>query len=214
MSYPTPAQRRAISDGYYARNPQRFLGDPSPFLGWARRWFDTLPRPTLVLDLGSGPGRDARALAGPGVRVRAIDHAPLAIARGRALPDPPAELEFVEADLLPALAATETASIDAVYAHVVYMVFSDAELDRVAHEVARVLRPGGFHLFAVRSTGDPIAAEGREVAADVRVRPPDTEPLRYFRAETLDRLRAPGLARVVAEETPDRRVWYVSDRRT
>ncbi len=167
-----------------------------------------------VLDLGSGPGRDARALAGPGVRVRAIDHSPLAIARGRAVPGLPAELEFEEADLLSAVAATGTASIDAVYAHVVYMVFSDAELDRLAREIARVLRPGGVHLFAVRSTSDPIAAEGREVAPDVRIRPPDTEPLRYFRAGTLDRLRAPGLERVAAEETPDRRVWYVSDRRT
>jgi SAM-dependent methyltransferase len=147
------------------------------------------------------------------VRVRAIDHSPLAIARGRAQPDPPPNLEFVEANLLDALGETPDGSVDAVYSHVVYMILPEPELEQLARAVHRVLRPGGLHLFAVRATSDPIAREGVEVAPDVRVRPPDPEPMRYYRRSTLDRISQLGFVRMAEEENLSAHLWYVCDRR-
>ncbi len=213
MRWPSRERRREISDGYYLRTPDRFLGPPSQFCAWTKPWLDGLTRPAQVLDLGSGPGRDARALAATGLRVRAVDHSSVAVTRGRAWPDPPTGLVYEEANLLDALERTSSASIAGVYAHAVYMILSDAELDRLAEEVHRVLRPEGLHLFAVRSTSDPIAEEGVEVAPDVRIRPPDPEPMHYFRRTALDRLTRHGFARVAEEEARSVHLWYVADRK-
>lgn len=214
MIWPSRERRREVSDRYYARNPDRFLGPPSPFVAWARPWLDALPRPGRVLELGSGPGRDARAIASSGLAVRAVDHSGTAVARGRAWPGRPDGLEYEEANLVDALERTGSGSFDAVYAHAVYMILSEAEVDHVAEEVHRVLRPGGLHLFAVRSVTDPIAREGAEVAPDVRQRSLDPEPIRYFRRETVEWFTRHGFDRVAAEDVTPAHMWYVCDRRS
>jgi SAM-dependent methyltransferase len=214
VTWPSRERRREVSDRFYARNPDRFLGPPSPFFAWAKPWMDSLARPATLLELGSGPGRDARGWAAEGLQVRAVDHSGTAIARGRALPDRPAGLEYEEANLLDALERTETGSIAAVYAHAVYMILSDAEVDRVAEEVHRVLRPEGLHLFAVRSVTDPIAREGAEVAPDVRQRSLDPEPIRYYRRETIEWFTRHGFVRIADEDVASSHMWYVCDRRS
>jgi SAM-dependent methyltransferase len=214
VTWPSRERRREVSDRFYARNPDRFLGPPSPFYAWAKPWLEALPRPAPVLELGSGPGRDARAIAGLGLPVRAVDHARTAIARGRAWPDPPPGLAFEEANLFEALDRTAAGSLAAVYAHAVYMILSDAEVEQLAEEVHRVLRPEGLHLFAVRSVSDPIAREGAEVAPDVRQRSLDPEPIRYYRRETVGWFTRHGFARVAEVEALPAHMWYVCDRRT
>lgn len=214
MIWPSRERRREVSDRFYARNPDRFLGPPSPFYTWAKPYLDSLPRPARVLELGSGPGRDARELARAGLEVRAVDHSGSAIARGRAWSDPPPGLVYEEANLFDALAATVTGSLSAVYAHAVYMSLSDTEVAQLAEEVHRVLRPGGLHLFAVRSVTDPIALEGAEVAPDVRQRSLDPEPLRYYRRETVEWFTARGFTRVAGEDVLPAHMWYVCDRRS
>jgi SAM-dependent methyltransferase len=164
--------------------------------------------------LGSGPGRDAREMARSGLQVRAVDHAGSAIARGRAWADPPPGLEYEEANLCDALASTASGSLSAVYAHAVYMILSDDEVVQVAEEVHRVLRPGGLHLFAVRSVTDPIAREGAEVAPDVRQRSLDPEPIRYYREETVEWFTSRGFAREAGEDVVPAHMWYVCDRRS
>ena len=48
---------------------------------------------------------------------------------------------------------------DAVYSHMLFnMALTTAELEFLAREVRRVLRPGGWHIYTVRHTGDPITA--------------------------------------------------------
>jgi SAM-dependent methyltransferase len=212
--WPSRERRREVSDRFYARTPDRFLGPPSPFYAWAKPWIDALPRPAELLELGSGPGRDARAWARDGLDVRAVDHAETAIARGRAWSDPPSGLVYEEANLFDALAETASDSLAAVYAHAVYMILSDDEVSQLAEEVHRVLRPGGLHLFAVRSVTDPIASEGAEVAPDVRQRSLDPEPIRYYRRETIDWFTAHGFERVASEDVVPAHMWYVCDRRS
>ena len=146
-------------------------------------------------------------------RVRAIDHSAIAIARGRERRENPPPLCFEERDVLDALRATASASVDVVYAHGLYMMLTDDEVDAVAREAFRVLRPGGLHLFAVRSTTDPLCGQGCETAPDVWVHPPDREPLHFYRRESLERLTRAGFLRVAEHLAADLHLWYVCDRR-
>ena len=122
-------------------------------------------------------------------------------------------MEYEEAEALEALTAQPSVSLDVVYAHAVYMGFPEEEIDRLLAGVFRALRPGGRHLFAVRSTSDRRFAAGREVAPDVRLREPGEPPLRYYRRETLARFLGGGFERVEAESPPGVDLWYVADRR-
>ena len=94
-----------------------------------------------VLDVGTGEGQIARALAADGAEVIGLDptHSQIDVARGRA-GGPVYSLSGAEA--LP----IRDAAVDAV---VVCLVFEHVDdLDRSLAEVARVLRPGGrFVLF-------------------------------------------------------------------
>jgi SAM-dependent methyltransferase len=196
----------------YEKNPDRFLGEPTRFFHWSLPYLARLGSPVSLLELGCGPGRDARALAAAGYVVRAIDHSPIAIERARAQPLS-GSLRFEQTDVLAALRGTSPSSVDAVYAHALYMILSEDELRELLRELSRVLRPGGLHLFAVRSVTDPDTTRGREVAPDVWDEGPHTTPRRYYRAESLAAFGRGSFDRVATEFEPDLHLWYVCDRR-
>jgi SAM-dependent methyltransferase len=211
--WPPLAIREAGAEGIYRGNPDRFTGPPSRFGLWAfQRLSERVPRGQL-LELGCGTGRDARKFASGGYVVTAVDYSVTAIERARRELDNPPLIRFRRMDALSALRDTLTASLDAVYAHAVYMMLPDDELTAVVREVHRVLHPGGLHLFAVRSTTDPMVGQGEEVAPDVWRRTPGTAPYRYFRRESLDRLTGLGFERVATEFPESLHFWYVADRR-
>lgn len=145
--------------------------------------------------------------------MRAVDHAPTAIARARAIRPRPARLTFVLAEARRALEGERTGSADAVYAHAVYMMFSERELGRLLAEVRRVVRPGGLHLFAVRSSRDPRARRPREVVTGVWQGRAHPHPYRYFRAGSLDAFTHAGFQRIARRYDPTGYLWFVCDRR-
>jgi SAM-dependent methyltransferase len=218
-AWPPLATRRAGFERIYTEQPERFTGGPSRFASWALEVLRAHVPTGRLLDLGCGLGRDARHLAASGYSVLATDFSPTAIARARAVPDTPRGLRFEATDAVSALRSERDGTWDVVYSHAVYMMLSDEELATVFREVRRVLRPGGLHLYAVRSVTDPAAGHGEEVAPDVwrRVPPPGGSgplpPYRYFRPETLDRWTRTGFERVAAELATDLHFWFVADRR-
>lgn len=197
----------------YRRDPHRFARNPSHFVYWSLERLGPAREGDRILELGCGAGRDSRVLDEAGYHVRAVDHSGVAIERALALSRKARRVEFVRADALDALRATPDASVVAVYAHALYMGFPDDELDRLAVEAFRVLRPGGWHCFAVRSTSDVRCGEGVEIAPDTYLGGPHAAPMRYFRRETLARFLAPGFERVGVEHQPELDLWYVADRR-
>jgi len=212
-AWPPLAARAAGAEDIYRGNPDRFTGPPSRFGRWALAVLrERFPRGQL-LELGCGTGRDARPFAAAGYQVTAVDYSELAIERAREQLDQPPLVRFRRMDALSALRDTLSASLEAVYAHAVYMMLPTTELVAVFREVHRVLHPGGLHLFAVRSTTDPIAGQGEAVTPDAWRRTPHTAPYRFFRPEAIDALTNLGFERVATEFPEGLHFWYVADRR-
>ena len=52
-------------------------------------------------------------------------------------------------------------TFDACYSHMLFcMAFSTEELTALSKEIRRVLKPGGFHIYTVRHTGDAHYGQG------------------------------------------------------
>ena len=108
-------------------------------------FFALLPRVDglLCLDLGCGEGHNTRLLAGRGARIVALDVAEVFLAAAAAANRQDIRYVLGDGAGLPFRAA----SFDAVTGFMSLMDVADPE--RTLHEVARVLRPGGFVQFSV-----------------------------------------------------------------
>ncbi len=117
----------------YGRNA-RFVSDlGAPLLALLA------PQPgEAILDLGCGDGVLSRQIADSGATVIAVDHSPrmLEAARPR-VASGQVEFRRGEMEQLP----LEDDEVDAAFANLVWHHLAD--VDRAAHEVARVVRPGG-----------------------------------------------------------------------
>jgi SAM-dependent methyltransferase len=116
-----------------------------------------------VLELGAGQGRDSLFLAQRGFNVRALDFAESGVRAIRA--------KAQEAHLDDSLHASAhdcreplpfaAAGFDACFSHMLFcMALTTAQLVALSAEVLRVLRPGGIHVYTVRSTADPDCGAG------------------------------------------------------
>jgi len=104
-----------------------------------------------VLELGGGQGRDTRAFAAAKFHVTALDYEANALELIRRELPVISTLTHDARELLP----FGDASFNAVYSHMLFnMALSTVELEALAGEVRRVLRPGGWHIYTVRHTGD------------------------------------------------------------
>ncbi|MDN5767821.1 MAG: class I SAM-dependent methyltransferase [Humibacillus sp.] len=116
-----------------------------------------LPEPFVALDLACGPGSVSQRLLArfPGARVVAVDMDPVMLALGQgALDTLGGRLRWVEADLaspdwLQVLGETQ---FDAVISTTALHWLWPDTLDRVYHELAQLVRPGGVFL-----NGDHLA---------------------------------------------------------
>lgn len=114
-------------------------------------------RVTELLELGAGQGRDTLYFANAGLRVHALDYAEpgLAMIGGKAEAAGLGHLvTTVRHDVREPLPFAE-GHFDACYSHMLFcMALTTPELVRLAAEVRRVLRPGGFVVYTARATAD------------------------------------------------------------
>jgi SAM-dependent methyltransferase len=106
-------------------------------------------------------------------------------------------------------------AVDGVYSHMLFnMALTTAEVESLAREVHRVLRPGGWHIYTVRHTGDPHYGTG--LAHGDNMTEHGGFIVHFFDRPLVDRL-ADGFSapEVVAFEEGHlpRRLWRVAQRK-
>jgi SAM-dependent methyltransferase len=124
------------------------------------------PQPA-ILELGCGQGRDAVELATAGHPVHAVDFAANAIRTASAvLPESlRGRVTFRRLDLADPLPFADGAYA-AVYSYLSLHYFDDPTTVRIFDEVRRVLRPGGWLGFVVKSVNDRLYGKGDRLGPD------------------------------------------------
>ena len=110
-----------------------------------------------LLELGSGQGRDTLLFLAAGLQVTALDYAEDGLeqiaSKAHAI-GAAAAFSLMPADVRRPLAFGD-ASFDACYSHMLFsMELTTLELEALAAEVQRVVRPGGLVVYTVRNTSD------------------------------------------------------------
>ena len=110
-----------------------------------------------ILELGGGQGRDTLFLARCGLQVTALDYSKSGVeaiktkAQEMGLSD---SVIVVHHDVREPLPFANDAFHDC-YSHMLYcMALTTIELEAVSAQVRRVLKPGGFTIYTVRTTND------------------------------------------------------------
>ena len=110
-----------------------------------------------VLELGAGQGRDTLYLGRCGMQVTALDYAAGTVETLSAKAQQAGLVDMVSVaqhDIRQPLPLPD-ASFDASYSHMLFsMALTTIELERLAGELRRVLRPGGLVVYTARTTAD------------------------------------------------------------
>jgi SAM-dependent methyltransferase len=146
----------------YLKSPRLFGEEPSAPAQVAADQFAAAGVREL-LELGAGYGRDTLVFAQQGLQVTALDYAEegLEILRARAHAAHLADRVQVQRHDVREPLPFPDQRFDACYSHMLlYMALTTDELVRLVGEVRRVLRPGGLHIYTVRTTDDPHYEKG------------------------------------------------------
>ena len=146
----------------YSKTPHLFGKEPSaPAQVAADQFGATGARE--ILELGAGYGRDTLFFARQGLQVTALDYAEEGLETLRAEAQAAHVADRVQIqrhDVRQPLPFPDQ-RFDACYSHMLLcMALTMDELVRLVGEVRRVLRPGGLHIYTVRTTDDPHYGKG------------------------------------------------------
>jgi len=219
-------RQRAFWDERFGGDIDHMGSTPSPMARWALEELPRDGRGQRLLELGCGTGRDLVEFAGRGYAVAAVDlsQAGVRAARTRSMLAPrtagvPRPI-VDHGEALEFLATQPDASADAVFSNLFLTMGSpERHVARLFQEVARVLRPGGLHLFSVRSTQDAWFGRGRRLGPNVFDLAPDGPPVRFFDDAELRRRTRGEFVRVAQRTGREgrghfrRTVLYTIDRR-
>lgn len=129
--------------------------------------------PGKMIVLGAGSGYDAQLFAGEGFMVTAVDFAPAAAGKMRAL-DPAGLLDIHQADIFH-LPHTFDGAFDYVLEYTCYCAINPARREAYFDLVARLLKPGGYYValafpIVERDGGPPFAVQPDGMIAALRQR--------------------------------------------
>jgi SAM-dependent methyltransferase len=173
---------------------------------------------SLIMELGSGQGRDTLYFAGMGLRVYAVDYSEnglWGIIDKGVKTDMGEMITPVFHDLRKPLPFTD-ASIDGCFSHMLYcMAFSRSELESLNGEILRVLRPGGLNIYTVRHKEDAHYGKGIHLGEDLYEM--NGFVVHYFDRALVERL-ADGFDLLGIEEFEEgslpRKLWSVTMRKS
>jgi SAM-dependent methyltransferase len=197
-------------------NPTMYGTEPSESGRYAVELFST-EAVRDVAELGAGQGRDTLAFLQVGMSVTAFDYADEGLAELResaAAAGVGDRLTTIVSDAREPLPLPDS-SMDAVYSHMLFnMALSTPQLERLAAEIHRVLRPGGLHVYTVRHVGDAHYRVGSAHGDNMFEN--GGFIVHFFDQELVDQLAA-GFETVdqtsFEEGTLPRRLWRITQRR-
>jgi SAM-dependent methyltransferase len=167
---------------------------PSPLARWSEAWLPSDGRGLRLLERGYGTGTDLAGFVARGFTVAGIELARSAVGRARQIsgelprPDGVPRPILDAGDALEFLATQPDGSAAVVYANLFHSVaVPPASERRRWREVARVLAPGGLHIYSVRSTSDAWFGVGRRLGPSSFDPGPDGPPLRFYHAAEIER---------------------------
>ncbi len=141
------------------------LGGPTPIF---RRLLDRGQfAPGKIIVLGAGRGHDAREFARRGFQVTAVDFAADAVRDMRAMADPHAPVEILQADIFDLPRALD-GTFDYVLEYTCFCAIDPTRRAEYADLVARLLKPGGIYIALVfplddHKGGPPFAISISEI---------------------------------------------------
>jgi SAM-dependent methyltransferase len=149
----------------FAANPDMYGTQASEPGRYAVDLF-TRERKHHVLELGAGQGRDTFAFLAAGFDVTALDYESASVLAMRDRADSLGvsdRLHVTSHDVRELLPYPAT-NFEAVYSHMLFsMALTTNELDVLANEVRRVLRPDGLQVYTVRHVGDAHYGAGASI---------------------------------------------------
>ncbi len=162
MSKPDLDRQRLKWTEMFSDNPAMLGSGLSEPGAYALQTFVQGDRKT-ILELGGGQGRDSIPFAQSGLQVTVLDYAQSGVQAINRSAEESGLTDLVNVswhDVKTPLPFAD-ASFDACYSHMLYcMAFTIAELEQLASEVRRVLRPNGISIYTARNTGDPHYGTG------------------------------------------------------
>jgi SAM-dependent methyltransferase len=157
-----PPDQRDLWIAAYADH-QGAAPQPSRFAGAC---LALLPPASRILELGCGEGADAEAFTRAGHIVIATDFVPDVLVANRARCRDLPRLTFAEMRI-DGLYPYPDVTFGAVYAHLTLHYYTHDITESIVREIHRVLRPGGWLLFACKSPQDPAWGKGAEIEPDM-----------------------------------------------
>ena len=154
-------------DALYRENPNLFGTEPTPFAMECGELLVERGVEMMVLDLGSGYGRDTVALAQFDLELLPLDASEVAIElMQNSVAGTPlvTMINPVWVNILDDLPVSDDFFSAAYSWNFFNQDFSDEETTFILEEVYRTLLPGGFLMFGIRSTNDPLYGLGEETA--------------------------------------------------
>ncbi|MEV5950120.1 class I SAM-dependent methyltransferase [Streptomyces sp. NPDC051993] len=140
---PVAVSVAVYSDGaadYAATHAPKMTDRVERFAGW-------LPRPSLILDAGCGPGRDLARFRAYGHVVRGVDLNPVFVAMARA------HAPTSQCDLREVGSKFPAGTFDGIWASASLVHLAETEAVDVLGQFAGLLRPGGRLYACLKSTG-------------------------------------------------------------
>lgn len=186
MNSERASKQQAFWDAVYSEDPHFFGSQESQFSHWALPFLREYGV-SEVLEMGFGYGRDTDFLNGKGMKVTAVDISSVGFDEARRLLAGREGVDLFKGNSLHFLNDCKNDRFDAVYSNLfLNMHFSLDEHTAIYKEIARVLKPGGIHLFSVRSKSDPWYGRGVRVAPDTFDHSPAGTTLVYFSEQRLN----------------------------
>ncbi len=210
-------RQREYWSGRYREDPDLFGSDESEFAHWALDIIGVEPVGRKLLELGAGNGRDMRFFHSAGFQVEGVDCAGDEPARARA----GAITSNIQCkDVFDFLHDHEGESADVIYSNLFYnMDFTEADHHALFAEAGRILKPGGFHLYSVRTVKDNWYGRGKKVRRDTYDSTPDGTVMHFFSEAYANRLRRGSFTLITMEERLKGKgdfpidVYYVAERK-